>query len=83
MPVIEVQTANGPVLVDEDGIEAWGGQVIAEQVKPKRGKAAQATNAPADFKAVEGGFVLVDAEGAQVGSQVFATEEEALAAITG
>lgn len=99
MPVTTVLTANGPVLVDDDGIEAWGGEVLpvetdaatsvqTETNKPadkgKRGKQT-AVGAPAAAKQLDGTdkWVVVDEAGNRTDDVEYDTEEAALMAAVG
>ena len=91
MAVVTVQTDNGPVLVDEENIEAWSGKPASEFTligdaapKPKRGKkAADAPKAENVVKNEDGKFYLVDANNVQVGDTVYETEEAAWEAALG
>lgn len=94
MAVVTVQTENGPVLVDEENIEAWSGKPASEFTlvgdaapKPKRGKkTADAPDVPKAENVVkneDGKFYLVDANNVQVGDAVYETEEAAWEAALG
>ena len=76
MPAITVNTPNGPVLVDEDGIEAWGGVVLPDAKPKPKGKAKAV-----DIEMKGEMFILVDAAGKQVGEQEFETIEAATEAL--
>ena len=83
MSLITVNTPGGPVLVDEDGVEAWGGKVLPD-AKPKPKGKARAVNVEAkavNVEMVDDIFVLVDADGEQVGEQQFETIEAAIEAL--
>lgn len=83
MATVTVQTKNGPVLVDEDQIEAWGGEVVAEKPEPKRKpKPSTPDLVASDVVSTEDGkFMLVDQNGNQFGETLFDTADAALQAM--
>jgi hypothetical protein len=99
MAVVTVQTENGPVLVDEENIEAWSGKPASDFTlvgdsapKPKRGKKPADTSpdkpdAPVAANVAKlddgTGFILVDEQNQPIGETVYETEEAAWEAALG
>jgi hypothetical protein len=84
MATITVETKNGPVLVDEDQISAWGGEIIdapatdapKRKTKPVAPVATDIAPAP-----IEGKFMLVDQDRKQFGDELFDSADAALEAM--
>jgi hypothetical protein len=94
MAVVTVETAVGPVRIDEQNIEAWSGKpasefkiVSGEQPKPKPKKSVKAVVEiiePANVVQREDGtFILVDKDDKQIGGLFYETEEDAWSAALG